>query len=500
MDKIIRFMIFNISRIPLLALFILGFQSQVQGQLRFDYINDWSNIFLSNINRISETSFKNNDKIYRSKIVNLSFSSSSSFNDFYREKSKNLNRNVSFFNQMNVLKTNVSLHNQRIFIGARFGYSQKEMKYDLDESQSIQMRNGYKLYQFFLSTSLFKDYLTLGGSLGRKTINDIESFPWNFGLIFKPTQSISLAYQRFEDFFRWEYHFKFEDPSFLLLADEYSQLDEFQIQLKLFSELHITAGMQNNYINRNRTIDVSESTLIPSGTHYQRNIMINLFPESQFTMNFNYYNRTHDLTGYFYDSYQVFGKITEQKDHSEFYQSELLYRTQSQNIGMSFGWARGMMRMNGHIESWPFTPTLIDLLGIRYNVKSNLTYDIFRVGASYCYNNLDWQFSFSSTFEKINPGGRAKTWEPEAFVFGVKNSSIYSLSTNSRNGLYLGLQVSKTFGQMFRIAYEFHQYVPLELYDSDGSSNQSGMGQNNQSIHKSIYGGGKHELFLLINL
>jgi len=500
MYQIPNTLLLKISRFFLSLFLIIGIQSQVYGQIRFDYISDWSNIFFSNINQISSTSLNSTGLYYGSTIENLSFSSSLTFNDFYREESGSLNRNVSNFNQMNTLMSHIKLRDQRIFIGMKFGFSQKEMNFDIDESQSVYLRNGYKFYQVSLSTSLFKDYLTIGGSLGRKILNTIESNPWNLGVTFKPSKSISLTYQRFEDFFRWEYQFHFGDPSVLLLADEYSQLDDFQIQINLISELTLTATMQNNYINRHRMADDSGLLLIPFGTHYQRNLTIGFFPENEFTINLSYYNRTHDLAGYFYDSYQVFGKITEQKDHSEFYQSEVLYRTKSHNIGMSFGWAKGMMRMNGHVESWPFTSTLIDLLGLRYNFKSNLAYDIFRAGTSYSYSNSNWHFSLSSSFERIHPGGRAKTWEPDVFVFGVKNKDVYTLSTNSRDGMYLGLQVSRSVGQIFTLAYEFHQYIPLDIYESDNSVSESGIGQSDNYIHKSIYGGGKHKLFLLINL
>jgi hypothetical protein len=41
--------------------------------------------------------------------------------------------------------------------------------------------------------------------------------------------------------------------------------------------------------------------------------------------------------------------------------------------------------------------------------------------------------------------------------------------------------------------YEFHQYVPLEFSKSGESGHNSG-------IEKSVYGGGKHNLYLNINL
>jgi hypothetical protein len=225
--------------------------------------------------------------------------------------------------------------------------------------------------------------------------------------------------------------------------------------------------------------------------------MINVFPENQFALNLYYYNRNHDLIGYFYNSHQVFGKLTEQKDHSEYYQSEILYRAQSHRVGFTLGWSKGMVSTNGHVESWPFTPTMIDLLGLRYNFRSNLTYNLFRIGTGYQYYGSDWQLSFKGSFERISPVGGARTWEPEMLVFGVKNLNVYSLPTKRWDGLYLGLYLRKSFGTVLELAYEFQQYVPLEFKSSNQSDKSS---ENNETIQKSVYGGGKHKVYFIVNL
>ncbi len=258
--------------------------------------------------------------------------------------------------------------------------------------------------------------------------------------------------------------------------------------------------MQNNYINKDRTADVPGTILIPVGTHYQRSIMINFFPENDLNLNLHYYNRNHNISGYFFDSFQKFGKLTEQKNHSELYQSEFVYRTTSHAFGMSFGWAKGMMSNNGHVESWPFTPTWIDLLGVRYNFRSRLSYELFRIGTSYRYVTSNWQIYFDTSFERINPGGEARTWEPEILVFGVQNMNVHTLSTKPRDGIYLGLHLGKSFGNLFQLAYEFHQYVPLEFEITSGSNKNLVMEENDELLNRSIYGGGKHKLYLILNL
>jgi hypothetical protein len=338
MYQFINILLQKINRVVIFFVLIFGFQSQVKGQVHFDYISDWSNIFLSNINLITSETNSSTDKWYGSSIKNISFTSTLTFNDFYRERLGNLDRNLSYFHQFNTLKASLKLSNHIINIGAHYGISQKEVNFDLKESQSFHLKNGYKEYRFFLATSVLKNYLHFRGGLGRKILAGVDFYPWNVGIMFQPTESISLTYQRFEDLFRWEYRFRFENPDVLLTADEYSQLDEFKMQVKLISELIIDVSMQNNYINKDRTADNPGTILIPLGTHYQRNIFINIFPENILTANLYYYNRNHNTFGYFYDSFQKFGKLTEQKDYSESYQSELLYHTSSHVFGISCGW------------------------------------------------------------------------------------------------------------------------------------------------------------------
>jgi hypothetical protein len=53
---------------------------------------------------------------------------------------------------------------------------------------------------------------------------------------------------------------------------------------------------------------------------------------------------------------------------------------------------------------------------------------------------------------------------------------------------------------LFHLAYEFHQYVPLEFDITSGSDNNPGMEENDELLDKSIYGGGKHKLYLILNL
>jgi len=478
---------FKIKKIlPILIIEIL--YSSAFSQVQFDYISEWSDIFFSNINLISEQPefipMGNSGEVSRQ----FSFRSSLSFNDFYREKRGELNRGLYYINQDNVFCAPIDVAGLSFIFGARYSLSHKEMYYDLTSDESFRLKNASRGYMFSLRTQIWKNHLVFRTGIGRKNSGDKPYYPWNIGVSFHPTESITLLYHHYDDYFRWEYNFNLEDPPIFLIANEFSQLDQFGLSCRLIPSLLFKAGMQNNYINKNRTISDKQTTLVPLGTQYQRNIAVEYFPLQNLSIIIQYYDRKNSISGYFYDSFQIFGKLTEQLDKSKIYRSEILYRWDSHSLGLNVEWGNGDISYRGHLESWPFTPTWIDLLGIRYNFRSFLSYHLYRIGASYRYKKADWHFYFDTAFERMEPGGEAKTWEPQILVFGVQNLNVYSLAKENRDGVYLGLQVGKSFGEGLQLAYQFQQYIPIEFTKSQASGPSVG------STDLKVYGGGKHYL------
>jgi hypothetical protein len=418
------------------------------------------------------------------------------YNDFYREKRGNIKRSLTNYLHLTSIQTSFAITKQGFILGAEFGQSQKSFRYDLYENKSVNLKSSFKEYRFFVSTSMLKDYFLLRGGLGKKVINGDEFKTWNFGVTFKPVNSFAFTYNRYEDIFRWEYNFSIDGTTESLIADEFSQFDEYKIRLDLIPEVIISAAMQNNYINKNRKINDAGTILVPTGAHYQRNINLNLFPQKMFGVNFYYYKRNHDLIGYFYNRYQIFGKLTVHNDHSERYQSQLVYRADRQIFGLHFGLAKGMMNSNGHVESWPFTSTIVDLLGLRYNFRSNMTYKLFHFGTSYHYSGKHWGILFKGSFERIRPGMEAKTWEPEMLVFGVNNLNIYSIDKKYWDGAYIGLRITKSINTLLQFVYEFNQYIPIEFNSVNSGKNTHITPEDK----KNIYGGGKHTVYIILTL
>jgi len=486
------FSVQNIMRLKIkkiLPIFIIGIlYSSAFSQVQFDYISEWSDIFFSNISLISEqpefiTAEKSGAPPHR-----ISFKSSLSFNDFYRERRGEMNRGLFYINQDNILCAPIDAAGLSFIFGARYSLSHKEMYYDVTSDGSFRLKNASRGYMFSLQTQIWQDHVVIRSGVGRKKSGDKSYYPWNIGLYFNPTESITLLYHHYDDYFRWEYNFTREESPIILIADEYSQLDQFGISYRLIPPLLLKAGMQNNYINKNRTISEKQMTLMPMGTQYQRNIAVEYFPWQNLSMLIQYFDRENSISGYFYDSFQIFGKLNEQMDKSKIYRSEIFYRWDSQSLGLNVEWGNGDISYRGHLESWPFTPTWIDLLGIRYNFRSFLSYHLYRIGIRYRYKMEHWHFYFDTVFERMQPGGEAKTWEPQILVFGVQNLNVYSLKEEKRDGIYLGMQIGKSFGGGLHLSYQFQQYIPIEFTKSQDSGTSAG------STDRRVYGGGKHYL------
>ena len=67
------------------------------------------------------------------------------------------------------------------------------------------------------------------------------------------------------------------------------------------------------------------------------------------------------------------------------------------------------------------------------------------------------------------------------------------MSVKPYNGIYIGFHLGKSIGNVIRIAYEIHQYIPIEF-------NTGGTSKNDTGARKNIYGGGKHQVTLAFTL
>ncbi len=83
-------------------------------------------------------------------------------------------------------------------------------------------------------------------------------------------------------------------------------------------------------------------------------------------------------------------------------------------------WARSRLDGRGRakIESWPFTSTVIDLMGIKQIAYGELSLDWDRVSALYTREGRDVTLSMGGAYYRITPKATLATWRPAFLVFG----------------------------------------------------------------------------------
>lgn len=463
----------------------------LKGQNNTDYISDWYYIFFSQNDLISLTKhFHLNYKNINEKekiILNSSFS----FNDFYREKSENLNRNAHYWQQFNELTIPVYILGQNLSINAYSQFVSKQIDYDINSLENFEITHNSKKYFISLSAPIWKDYISLLTGIGTRIQNGESKINYQLGIQFSLNNENVITFLRYTDFFIWKYEIGFQNPVIKLNVLENTQMNELNLRLQLIPNLSLAGLMQNNYINKDQKIDNKKTTYLPTGIWYRRQMKVNYVYRKSWMFGFKYNNRESNLLGYFYERKQSFGKITISNDFSEMYNPGISYTFNQHTLGINFTWGKGYLANRGHIESWPFTSTWVDLLGLRYNFNSRIDFKLKRYGIKYKFKKTDWTLALHSSYELLNPSGETRTWEPEFLVFGIKNLKIYDVEHLFQSGLYLSVNFSKEFGEHVDIFYSFSQYIPIKSKISGQAEQRLTMDREKTG---NVYGGGKHQI------
>ncbi len=485
--------IFNSKTLTFLSFFLLIIiDKPIFCQNHFDSITDWYHVFFSHIDVISQkenTNFQN-DTVYGNN--KFKFTSSFLMNDFYCEKFKEINRKILYWRQINNLNVPVTLHGYNLILNAHTQIVSKEIDYDISSKESLKINHNSKIYYFSMSAEVWKKYLILLTGIGSRnqSNNNNESYHWGFRIAL--SEEFVFSYVKYNDYFKWNYQIGFQEPDINFFIPEYSQMNELEIKTRIFPGLTIKAIIQNSDINNDIEIPANDTYFLPQGICYRRQLDFEYNYKDILSFDFKYRSHENDIIGRFYKSQQSFGKLTKSIEFSEEYSPGISYLSGHHSIGVNFDWGQGHFNNRGHIESWPFTTTWIDLLGLRYNFKSNIKYRFKRFHIKYKFYKGDWTISANASYEILKPSGETRTWEPLFLVFGIQNLKIYDLSYTSLDGIYLGLKLSKRFGNIFQINYQVSQYIPIESkqYSENGRGNKAF--SDNQ---RSVYGGGKHQVY-----
>jgi len=467
--------------------------SNVLSQQNFDSILDWPVTIFSDIYTTAGTNQLNFMTDFQINHEHNIFYSTLKYNDIYREKRNNgIKRNVGYLQQQTVLQFPVRIKNYTFELGAYFNYHNKFIDYDVIENQTYKIKNQSTDYAFSIQAPILYSFY-LFGRLGTKNINSENYYSWQAGIKYVFWNMFMISYLHSDDYFQVDYSIQFDDSDLYFVYPQHYRIDQINFEYRILKNLNIGASMYFSTLEKNSDPKNEKTTFLPVGNEYNNKFYSNFIYKS-FSFGFSYFNRELNFQGHFYEQKQTFGKITVLKEYSEIYKPQIKYEWYSNIFTVFVSWGNGLFNLRGHVESWPFTPTWIDLLGLRYNFKSDLDYDFKRFGFEYLFDKSAWYFKSVLCFERFYPAGETRTWEPAFLVFGVKNLKIYDLPLIRQDGLYVSFTISKQIYGDLNVSYNFSQYVPLKVKKVSSAETETAVKQS-----ASVYGGGKHVINLSVN-
>lgn len=474
--------------------------SPARGQAECIYLSDWHDLFLSNTHLVAgpnqccvrhdESEFPQNAKLL----------SRYALHDFYREKrGSEVYRRAVFWQQLNELYLPVRYKKMRFLVGAIHQMSNKEINYDNPPSESFHIINRTSAYALEVGASLWGDRIAADARIGRKNWQNGFFLPRSVGIKLQLFRALSCAYHHYRDGFVWNLNFRYREALVDLDWPQRGRLDDYEVNLALFQKLRLMARLQKNVISSDLNYREREKFFAPEGKQQRSALALELMPFSRLSCSFEYLQRDGEISGRFYERRESFGKLTSLSDFAETFDSKVTLKWNHHIVGTTFSWGKGRASGRGHIESWPFTSTWIDLLGVRYNFRTNLQFAFHRFGVNYQFAKRQWHLQSGWCFERLYPVGESRTWKPLFLVFGQRDLRINNLTLKEQDGIYAALRFDRDFGKLLSISYEFNQYIPLPSHEPSRTPS-SGEPIPGPKVKRSIYGGGKHTVQLGINL
>lgn len=416
------------------------------------------------------------------------------FEDVYRQKRGGEDYHEIWFKHNRV---SAILPLQKSFLRANFAFCFADEKFKLripsEQRYDLSFSREKSSAQFVFAKRLFPPLFEIG--IGTKTLEISQKRFWDYSIevAFSPfdRMKFGLAHRNLNINYFLELHYEgsFMDLPVNLVSEE----NEWYFNFDLLSDMQFSLNYQETKLKENRRLfRQTDFFFSPGGDVFSFSSRLNLKLSPDFQIHFGQKNSYLKGTGNFYYLNQKFAKITSMKIIKEgtfggvsFDVKDIhFFSTEVELIKIS---GEG----KGHIETWPFTPTLEDLLGQRLYFRLNGEAEILRLGLEYhCpeFHFLSLSTRSSIDYLSIRPSGKAATWNPVFLIFGIKNLEKYFLKYQRIDGVILRLGFSHTFKHL-SLCYNFFQFVPIHIKTKNIDKEKSNGNTPPNLIKKSTRGG-----------
>lgn len=423
------------------------------------------------------------------------------YNQIYLQKINGRTLNDIYnWKQENIFYSPLSLYNHIFLFSLRLEKNVKSF-YSENEEYTIKYKQNHALYNFSFQTNFYNNnYTLLAGFGAREYHGKLIPVPV-IGLSFRFLSLLSLTYNLKFDQINWDFIVYYSNNTVKIKQVEKKAEHSALLGLNMLNnklKFEMTYRL-NNYNNKNlpeKDINIIAAQGILQSYGINASLKNSLWFKE---INFKMFYLDYSANGRFYHDRTVFGKITKIKTRFRLLEAFFIKNYANHDIGPGLAWGNGLLEAKGYIDTWPFTDTWIDLLGLRRMGNAQYNYNYLNGILSYKRNYKNpssWRIQLS--YEKLFPDGRMNHWQPQFLVFGIKNLKTNKINIKEQNGLYFKLIINQHLSKRVRLIYNFNQYIPL--YTKKKEKNIS-TGDSNTKTYKKrfVYGGGQQYLQLQFN-
>lgn len=366
----------------------------------------------------------------------------------------------------------------------------------LKDDRTVKLDSETSSFQTSFATSLAALNLDLGASLKMSDRDGKGNLQGALSTSYHPLPQVSLGGNLSSSFQGWDLFLQIEDQGINLpICYRLPQLG-FHLDLRDIWRFSLSGGISFSDLEAESGGSASgEFRMEPRGklSSYLFSSKFSLSPILDFSCCWS--RNLINIDGDLYNLDQRFGKLTAgDLNWDRFDYLVSLSPGGIHHLGLLFTRENISANLRGHMESWPFTPTLIDLLGQRFYFHGEAEVKVDLWGLIYGYSRLPgFELEADLRWMAIYPRGEITTWNPELFGFGITNLERYILTYQRVNALNLTLKLEKSWHN-FTAAYLFSQFVPVYTKKTKSEGEKPEPSPSLQVEKKSTYGGGFHRV------
>jgi len=163
----------------------------------------------------------------------------------------------------------------------------------------------------------------------------------------------------------------------------------------------------------------------------------------------------------------------------------------SWRIQTEWEWSRLEGRARAKVESWPFTSTIVDLLGVKQIAYGELKLDWDRVSCMYTREDAGTSLSLGGAYYRISPRATLETWQPAFLVFGRTDYHLRELEVRRIDLGALLARVEIALGAGGVLDLSLQQFLWADVTRTRGTPADDADGDQDQeeSVRDGWYGG-----------